>query len=137
MKGKKLRTAVVIFCLAVVVVFLWYTSPKTFLRGVDPAEVEVINIFDGNTGRGWSVEDPEEIAAIVANVQEHTLHRKGISLGYMGYSLKMSFVDENEKEIALFILNGEGVIRKDPFFYRCDGGLCYEEIKATEGIIQE
>ena len=34
--------------------------------------------------------------------------------------------------IPVFILNSDNTICKDPFFYRCDGGLCFDYLKACE-----
>ena len=41
-----------------------------------------------------------------------------------------SCVDDNDKAIIPeIILNSDDTIRKDPFFYKCDGGLCFDYIK--------
>lgn len=115
----------------------WYFAPKTFLRGVDPAAVQSILVFDGTTGVGFTVDDPDDVRLIVEKVQEIRLRRDGISLGRMGYGFRLDFVGEDEKALAPpFCLNGEGVIRKDPFFYRCDGGLPFGELHAMEEKIQ-
>ncbi|MGN8697642.1 hypothetical protein ACTNE3_11435, partial [Bacillota bacterium HCP3S3_F1_1] len=34
--------------------------------------------------------------------------------------------------IPVFILNSDNTICKDPFFYRCDGGLCFDYLKTCE-----
>ena len=48
-------------------------------------------------------------------------------------SLHISYINSNDKDIIpVFILNSDNVICKDPFFYRCDGGLCFDYLKACE-----
>ena len=42
------------------------------------------------------------------------------------------YVDENGNEIESFIINSPNTIRKDPFFYRCDGDLCFDFLKELE-----
>ncbi|MEQ2388752.1 hypothetical protein Q5W10_08545, partial [Waltera intestinalis] len=70
---------------------------------------------------------------IVANIQGISMKRDGISLGRTGYSFKISYINSNDKDIIpVFILNSDNIICKDPFFYRCDGGLCFDYLKACE-----
>ena len=46
---------------------------------------------------------------------------------------KISYINSNDKDIIpVFILNSDNTICKDPFFYRCDGGLCFDYLKACE-----
>ena len=62
-----------------------------------------------------------------------SMKREGISLGRTGYSFKISYINSNDKDIIpVFILNSDNTIRKDPFFYRCDGGLCFDYLKECE-----
>ena len=61
------------------------------------------------------------------------MKRDGVSMGRMGYGLKLGYIDSEDQDVVpLFILNSDDTIRKDPFFYRCDGGLCFDYIKAIE-----
>ena len=71
---------------------------------------------------------------IVANIQGISIEKEnGISLGRTGYSFKISYINSNDKDIIpVFILNSDNTICKDPFFYRCDGGLCFDYLKACE-----
>lgn len=62
------------------------------------------------------------------------MKRDSISVGYSGYSFRVQFMDQNGKVIDSFIINSSNTIRDDPFFYRCDGGLCYDYIKELEDI---
>ena len=98
-----------------------------------PASVDHINVFDGNTGEGFTVDNPEDIEYIVENIQSKTMRRGGISLGHIGYKFSVVFIDENDKAIVpIFFINSDRVIGKDPFFYRCDGGLCMDYLTELE-----
>ena len=127
---KRLLAILLILVLAGAV---YYMTPKYFGRGVEPASVDHIQVFDGNTGNGFTVDDPEDIEYIVNNVKSQKMKRDGISIGHMGYLFQVSYVDSKDKDIIpLFIINGDNTVRKDPFFYRCDGGLCVDYLKKIE-----
>lgn len=112
----------------------FYFTPKTFGKPISPSDVNHINVFDGNTGTGFTIDNPEDIQYIVQNIQSHPMKRDGISLGYTGYNLRISYIDCNDMDVVpLFFLNSDDTIRKDPFFYRCEGGLCFDYIKELEG----
>lgn len=132
---KKIIALVLILAVAGAV---YYMTPKTFGKGVDPAAVDHINVFDGNTGRGFTIDNPKDIEYIVSNVKGQKMKRDGISLGHMGYLFQVSYVDSKDKDIIpLFIINGDNTIRKDPFFYRCEGGLCTEYLEELEKELVE
>lgn len=132
MKKKALIPAAVIL-LAIVAAAVCYAAPKTFGGNIVPSEVDHINVFDGNTGVGFTIDNPDDIKYIVENIQSHSMKRDGVSLGHSGYGFQVSYLDENDKDvIPLFLLNSDDTIRKDPFFYRCDGGLCFEYLKTLE-----
>lgn len=131
----KKKTVIPIFIIFVLIVLAaaYCFMPKTFGKNVNPSEVDHINVFDGTTGTGFTITDSEDIKYIVESIQSHSMKKDGISLGRMGYGLKLSYVDRNDKDvIPLFILNSDDTIRKDPFFYKCDGGLCFDYIKGLE-----
>ena len=132
MKKKILIPIGVILVVAVVAV-VYYLTPKTFGMKVSSSDVDHIDVFDGNTGKEFTISNPEDVQYIVENIKSHSMRRDGISLGRTGYGFRITYFDSNDKEvISTFILNGGGCIRKDPFFYRCDGGLCYDYIKSLE-----
>lgn len=130
---KKILVPVIVILLLVVCSAVYYFTPKTFGKKVNPNDVDHINIFDGNTGTGFTISDPEDIKYIVENIQSYPMKRDGISIGHMGYFLKISYIDSYDKDvIPLFYINSENTIRKDPFFYTCEGGLCVDYIKGLE-----
>ena len=125
-----LITVIIIAAIAISVV--WYFSPRIFLSGIEPSDVKSISVFDGNTGKGFDISDTEEIRYIVENIQGNKMERDKVSIGYSGYRFRMCFRDEAGKEIESFTINSDNTIRKDPFFYRCDGGLCFDYLKELE-----
>lgn len=132
---KKIVIPIVVIVILIVFAVVYYFMPKTFGKNVNPSEVDHINVFDGNTGTGFTITNPEDIKYIVENIQSHSMKKDGISLGRMGYGLKISYIDSNDKDvIPVFTLNSDDTIRKDPFFYICDGGLCFDYIKECEEI---
>ncbi len=132
MKKKTLAPMAAIL-LVIILACAYYLTPKTFGKNVDPSDVDHIQVFDGNTGQGFTIDDPEDIQYIVENIQSRPMKRAGISLGRLGYRFKISYMDEKEKTVVpAFILNGDSAIRKDPFFYTCDGGLCFDDLKNLE-----
>lgn len=136
MKRKQiiLISFVVLIIVVTIILGVWYSIPKTFLNGLDASEIISISVFDGNTGKEFIIEDFGEIKQIIGNIQEIEMKRDNISVGYKGYGFRMSFMGKNEKVIDSFIINGPDIIRDDPFFYRCDGSLCFDYLKELEDI---
>ena len=136
MKTKKkismLIIAIVIAIIAISAVL--YFSPRTFLSRVDPSDVKSIAVFDGNTGERFVIDDLAEIKYIVENIQGIEMERYKVSVGYSGFFFRMSFNGSNGKEIDSFVINSTYTIRDDPFFYRCNGGLCFEYLKELEDM---
>jgi hypothetical protein len=94
--------------------------------------VKSISVFDGNNGNGFAIEDESEIQYIVENIQSIAMTREKVSVGYSGYTFRMKFYDSNGNEMDGFIINSSNTIRNDPFFYRCNGDLCFDYIKELE-----
>lgn len=118
--------------ITVIIVCIWYFSPKTFLKNVDANNVSVITVFNGSTGKNFTIENTDEIRYIVENVQGIGMKRDNMSSNYDGFSYSLSFKDADGKTIDSFIVNSADTIRDDPFFYRCEGGLCFEYLKSLE-----
>ena len=131
--NKKRITAIAIIAAVLLIGVFLYMMPKSFGKGIDPKQVHHINVFDGQTGEGFTIDDPVQIRHIVENIQSIPMHRDGISMGRMGYGFKISYIDENDRDVVpLFYMNSDDTIRKDPFFYRCDGSLGFDYLKELE-----
>lgn len=130
---KKILISIGVILVVAVIAVVYYLTPKIFGMKISPSDVAQIYVFDGETGKEFTISNPEDIQYIVENIKSHSMRRDGISLGKMGYGFRITYFDGNGKEvISTFILNSNDCIRKDPFFYRCDGGLCYDYIKSLE-----
>ncbi len=131
-KNKKIRLIIVIIFALIAALAIWYLLPTTFLSKVEASHIKSISVFGGNTGEGFDFSDTDEIRYVVENIQSTKMKKDTLSIGYMGYSFHISFFDENGNEIESFIINSPNTIRKDPFFYRCDGNLCFDYLKELE-----
>lgn len=131
---KKILILVITMLILIFLAAVFYFTPKTFGKNVNPSDVNHIEVFDGNTGVGFIIDNPEDIKYIVENIQSHKMKKDGISLGVMGYGLRITCVDDNDKAIfPEIILDNNDTIRKDPFFYKCEGGLCFDYINEMLG----
>ncbi len=131
-KNKKIRLIIVIIFALIAASAIWYLLPTAFLSKVEASHIKSISVFDGNTGEGFDFSDTDEIRYVVENIQSAKMKKDTLSIGYMGYGFHISFFDENGNEIESFIINSPNTIRKDPFFYRCDGNLCFDYLKELE-----
>lgn len=128
----------IIILLSVVAIFLvgfsvWYNAPID-LMSLEHNEVLEIVVFNGNTGNTTHITDKEEIQHIIDNLNDVELKRSKPSVGYSGYSFKMTIylLDGNEADgWNNFIINSDDTIRKDPFFYTISKGkIDYDYIKS-------
>lgn len=131
----------IIILLSVVIILLmgivvWFNIPLD-LMDLDPNEVMEIVVFNGNSGNATHITDKEQIQHIVENLNGVEVKRSKLSLGYMGYSFKVTIYlsDGNESgDWNNFIINSDDTIRKDPFFYSVTkGNIDYSYI---EGIVE-
>lgn len=129
-KGKVFKNvAVIVVCLLLffTVFEFWWSMPVTLLRRMNAQEIAYIEVRDGNNGRQFRVEEQDDIAHIVTNIQERRLFKDGISLGYMGTAFTLRFYNAKGKCVEELIVNYSNTIRKDPFFYRDnDSEICFE-----------
>ena len=117
------------FPILLLILVAYYYAPVTFLKGVDPADIAAITIFDGNTGSESEITKQKDIAYIVENIQSVPVRRTGISILEMGYRFRMTFTDEKGGVVEELTVNSEDTIRKDPFFLTTEeGGLCFDYI---------
>ena len=108
-----LMLVVLVLCLGLM------TDP---VRGIhkDPSLVSAVEVFNGNTGESLTVEDPESIRAFCSALDELSLRRGSWSLGYTGYSYRITV--RGGGGWSQFILNAPDTVRRDPFFYSVTGG---------------
>ena len=76
---KKVIIPVIAMLILISLAALFYFTPKTFGKNVNPSDVNHIEVFDGNTGVGFTIDNPEDIKYIIENIQSHQMKKDGIS----------------------------------------------------------
>ena len=131
-----MKKTITIFLTVVCIIiagFVWYRMPTQLLPGVKASDVSRIEVFDGNTGKGFDIDAGADIARILDDLQSATLRREGISLGHTGERFRLTFYDMNDKVLTHFTVNSETTIRRDPFFYRdSTDSLCADVLEELE-----
>ena len=113
----KNKSKVITIFFIIVTGIIWWNIP-TALINIKPSDVSKIKVFDGNTGTAITITEISEIEHIINNLNNVTLTKEKISLGYMGYSFKTTIYKSNGKAYRKFIIHSNNTIRMDPFFYK-------------------
>lgn len=123
-----MKKKIIILLSAMAILFagiaIWYSTPID-LMDLDHNEVMEIVVFNGNSGNTTHIKDKEQIQHIIANLNDVEIKRAKLSVGYSGYSFKVTIYlsDGNEADDwNNFIINSDDSIRKDPFFYSVTKG---------------
>lgn len=123
-----MKKKIIILLSAMAILFagiaIWYNTPID-LMNLDHNEVMEIVVFNGNSGNTTHIKDKEQIQHIIANLNDVEVKRAKLSVGYSGYSFKVTIYlsDGNEADDwNNFIINSDDSIRKDPFFYSVTKG---------------
>ena len=125
---RKLVMLLTIVAVLAVGIGIWYNVPIN-LMDLEHDEVIEIVVFNGNTGNATHITDETQIEHIIENLNEIKLKRSKPSVGYSGYSFKMTIYlsDGNEADDwNNFIINSDDTIRvADGLFCReIDGLFC-------------
>lgn len=123
-----MKKKIIILLSAMAILFagiaIWYNT-LIDLMDLDHNEVMEIVVFNGNSGNTTHIKDKEQIQHIIANLNDVEVKRAKLSVGYSGYSFKVTIYlsDGNEADDwNNFIINSDDSIRKDPFFYSVTKG---------------
>lgn len=123
-----MKKKIIILLSAMAILFagiaIWYNMPID-LMDLDHNEVKEIVVFNGNSGNTTHIKDKGQIQHIIANLNDVEVKRAKLSVGYSGYSFKVTIylADGNEADDwNNFIINSDDRIRKDPFFYSVTKG---------------
>lgn len=116
---KKVPILLAVVLLLMLGVAMWYHAPIDLID-LDTDEVVEIVVFNGNSGNTTHIKDKGQIQHIIDNLNDVEVKRSKPSVGYTGYSFKMTIYlsDGNEADgWNNFMINSDYNIRKDPFFY--------------------
>ena len=92
-----------------------------------------IEVFNGSNGNDFVIEGNDDINNIVSNIQNISMKKVKISLGYMGTLYNLKFINTESKVVDEFIVNHNDTIRRDPFFYRdSTSSLCIDLLRSLE-----
>lgn len=116
----------------IILILISLFLPKSFGDNIKIEDINHIYVFDGNNGKDFTINNRNDVEYIVNNIKNNKVKIDSLSLGYMGYGLKIKYMDNNNKTLLSFILNSKDTIRKDPFFYKSNDELCFEYIKKLE-----
>lgn len=120
MANGKRRAALIaagaVILLLIIAAALIFLLPARFNR-LEPGRVESVELFSGQTGKGVTVTDAETIDGICDALSGARLRVSGISLGRMGYAVRVTVHETGGGERS-FIVNGADTVRRDPFFYK-------------------
>ena len=132
------RLIIIILCILLAVMltgYIWWYMPTAFLSDVLPAEVARIEVFNGTTGRKFTIDEREDITYIVGKIADVKM-RKAEYSHVDGFIYSISFYNATDERIDGFILNGDairdGAIRYEMVYENEEDPLCFEYIKAIE-----
>lgn len=120
---KKIKIAVGgIALLFIVCGFVWWVLPVRFFGEVEPEEVAAIAVFNGNNGDEFEIASPDDISCIVSSIKQISFRKHSFMSGADYYYI-LTFLDKNGEEIDAFGLQNGNFLRRDDFFYLCNGEL--------------
>jgi len=100
---------------------IWWNAP-TKIIDIEPSEISKITVFDGNTGNSITITGESYIGHIIDNLNNVSLKKYKVSVGYVGYSFRTTIYDIDGNVYDELYINSDEIIRKDPFFYRDNQG---------------
>ncbi len=132
-----MKKKIIVLLIAVIIIlmgiFTWYNTPID-LMNLESDEVIEIIVFNGNSGKTTHITEKDKIQHIIENLNDVKVKRSKPSVGYCGYSFKVTIYlsDGNEADDwNNFIINSDDTIRKDPFFYYVtEGNIDYNYIES-------
>ena len=134
-KLSSFKKTLAILALGVLLGLIWWNAPKRFLKNVKAENVEKIVVFNGTNGHEFIISDPAEIEEFMTLISRVKMRKLKLSLGYMGYvfRVRVEIGSDILPRSYSFIVNGDSVIRKDPFFwYDMSEALPFEWLKEKD-----
>ncbi|MBM6617973.1 hypothetical protein [Bacillus suaedaesalsae] len=104
-----------------------YIPQKVF--NISPTNVSKIIVFNGTNGEEIVIVDRVHIETITKNLNDVTFQKGKPSIGYLGYTFRMTIYDQKDNEMEKFIINSNDMLRYKGFFYMAsDDEIEYEYI---------
>ncbi len=106
---------------------IWWFSPISLMNSVSSEDVSRIEVFGGDTGDIFYIDDPNTIAEIIDNIKGLSLKKSKISLMYSGALFNLNFLNAYDVSLYTITINDRKTIRKDPFFYNdASESICFD-----------
>ena len=107
---------------------VWWFMAIHFLRGVEPEDVVMINVFNGNNGDEFEITNPDDISYVVNAIKQITFKKEDFAAEEVSYWYRLTFINENGEEVESLAVQNPRIIQKNitqkgVAFYRCDGEL--------------
>lgn len=120
---RKLLIGLATILIVIAGIVIYFLVPQKILHTNE--QVAKITLFDGNSGQYATITEPEEIASIVAMFNDKKFKVRGISAFTVGFSMRIKYFDEKEKEILEFITSGEYFRYRGLYYKIQDGSIDY------------
>ncbi|MBQ6293638.1 MAG: helix-turn-helix transcriptional regulator [Lachnospiraceae bacterium] len=143
-KTAALKLAFAILILGVILGIVWWSTPKRFLKNVDPEDVHLIYIFDGNTGKEFNLSDTAEIRFFITSVSGMELYKTRFGVSYGSAFRVTVFVRRkepwksiliSEKQLPTFVISGSNALKQGLVLWSgIDGGLPYDWLTEMEEL---
>lgn len=129
-KSRNKRKYMLMIGLVVVMLYATTFIPQRVIT-TSPSSVSNIHVFDGQSGYELNLSDPDDIYAVLNNLNDVTFQKGKPSFGYMGYSYRVTLYDQDGDELDEFIINSEDTLRYHGFFYTAKSGkIDYDKLDA-------
>ncbi|WKA57055.1 hypothetical protein QWY16_11105 [Planococcus shenhongbingii] len=102
--------------------FAWTYIPQKVVS-IEPANVSKIAVFDENSMKLMEITKKKDINHLVDNLNKVTLQKGTPSIGYIKFSYRTVFFDDEGKEIKDLTINSRDTIKYKGFFYRSEDHL--------------
>ncbi len=117
MKSKHKRLLIILGIVSLIAIIYSLTYIPKKVISIDSTKVAEIVILDGSTGREVVFTDKADIEYIINDLNEVTFKKKNLSIGYMGFSFRAQFYNDQGKKLNELIISSEDKIRYRAFFW--------------------
>ena len=139
-RGKRKIIIFIIILLFAVCGGIWWFLPVHFLSKIVPEEVEIIRIFNGNTGNEFEIINPNDISNVVNAINQISF-KKDCFASEAPYWYFLTFINENGEEVESLSIQNPGFLQKDitqnwAAFYCCNGelGVVGDYLESLEAV---
>lgn len=112
--------ALLVLCLLSGVI--WWYSPVRFLHDTQANDILRIEVFCGSTGESFRIENADQIAFILSDLQSVKAHRTSYEQ-LDGFGFSLAFYNIAGERVGGLILNSNRELREGNMTYRADAAF--------------